>query len=57
MDPFTLEQSREELIRVDLVAHKKPLYQVLALDHPRQNRSGNPQSLGRVFKTDDGGSR
>ncbi|EFK05286.1 conserved hypothetical protein [delta proteobacterium NaphS2] len=50
MAPSTLEQSREELIRAGLVAHKKPLYQVLALDHHPQKRSGDPQSLGRILK-------
>ncbi|EFK11145.1 conserved hypothetical protein [delta proteobacterium NaphS2] len=32
------------------MAHKKPLYQVLALDHHPQKRSGDPQSLGRILK-------
>jgi hypothetical protein len=50
MDREVLVQSREELTRFALLAYQKPLYQVLALDHHSQKRSGNPQSLGRILK-------
>ncbi|MCF8131079.1 MAG: hypothetical protein K9N10_21415 [Deltaproteobacteria bacterium] len=50
MDQEVLAQSREELIRLALLAYKKPLYQVLALDPHFQERSGDPQSLGRILK-------
>lgn len=50
MDQVVLAQSREELIRLALLAYKKPLYQVLALDQPPQNRSGDPQALGQIIK-------
>lgn len=49
MDPEVLDRSREELIRFALLAYKKPLYQVLALDQPLQNRSGDPQALGQII--------
>ena len=49
MDPDILAQSRQELDRFALVAYKKPLYQVLDLDHP-QERSGDPQALGQILK-------
>jgi hypothetical protein len=54
MAPNSLEQAREELIHLALIAYKKPLYQVLALDHsipsPPANRvSAAPQSLGRIL--------
>jgi hypothetical protein len=50
MDQEVLDRSREELIRFALLAYKKPLYQVLALDHHLQERSGDPQLLGRILK-------
>jgi hypothetical protein len=55
MAPESLEQAREELIQLDLIAYKNPLYQVLPLDHPTPcapaNRvSAQPQSLGQIFK-------
>ncbi len=52
MEQHVLEQSREELVRFTQLAYKKPLYQILALDHDsnQQNRSGDPQPLGRILK-------
>jgi len=54
MDQNTLKQSRDELIRLALVAYKRPLYQVLALDPadspPIEKMSGNFESLGQIFK-------
>lgn len=55
MSPNTLGQARDELIHIPLIAYKKPLYQVLALDHqiaspPVTRVSAQPQSLGEIFK-------
>ena len=54
MDQTTLNQSRDELIRLALVAYKRPLYQILALDPvdspPVEERSGEFQPLGQIFK-------
>ena len=43
MDPVTLSAARQQLARADLVAYRKPLYQVLAL--PEGPKSGTPSSL------------
>ena len=37
MDNDTLLQARQNLLRLGLIAYKKPLYQVLALDMPVQS--------------------
>ena len=54
MDENMLAAARQELIRMELIAYKRPLYQVLALDVPRQptkkQASGQLQSLGQIFK-------
>ena len=53
MDALVLEQARQELIHIGLVAYKKPLYQVLSLEHPEPPRvpqAGDPQSLGQILK-------
>ena len=54
MDQTTLNQSRDELIRLALVAYKRPLYQILALDPvdspPIEERSGEFQPLGQILK-------
>lgn len=56
MDGHCLEQARQELIGVDLIAYKRPIYQVLAIDgHWQMNPpttllSAHPQSLGKIFK-------
>jgi hypothetical protein len=56
MDQSTLNEARANLIRAGLIAWEKPLYQVLALEvakleksAPRSNR-GNPLSLGDILK-------
>ena len=56
MDQSTLNAARANLIHAGLIAWKKPLYQVLALDEPkgekpapRTNR-GNALSLGEILK-------
>lgn len=57
MDSCTLAQARLELVQHELIAYKKPLYQVLDLAPPElaipvtRNQSGDlPQSIGQVFR-------
>lgn len=58
MDETTLRQARQNLIREDLVAYKKPLYQVLSLDYFELESKASvdrlpleqPQSLGQIFQ-------
>lgn len=47
MDPKRLSQAREALIRLGLIAHDTPLYQVLALDSPLR-RAGNEPVAGEM---------
>ena len=58
MDETVLKDARSELVEVGLIAHQKPLYQVLDLDrrcqHPRSD--SNPQSLEQIFKRIGGGA-
>lgn len=57
MDESTLAEARWNLLRVDLIAYRKPLYQVLELlSLPTSGcgsfRAGDePVSIGRIFKT------
>ena len=59
MDQITLDQSRDELIRTDLIAYKSPLYQVLALDPVdyagAEKRSGDFESVAEILKNMMGG--
>jgi hypothetical protein len=48
LDGLALARARQELIRARLIAHEKPLYQVLSLDPPVP-RSGPAQSLGQIL--------
>ncbi|MDD5525589.1 MAG: hypothetical protein PHV90_10160 [Smithella sp.] len=51
MDGRTLEKARSELIRADLVAWQKPVYQVLCLEHSGKDRvSGSPTGLVDILK-------
>lgn len=51
MDEKSLEKARKELVRIDLVAWQRPLYQVLAIDGTTKPRSsGNLQSLAQVLE-------
>lgn len=57
MDQKTLQQARDNLVRVGLIAFKKPLYQVLSLDGmPPQAAMAQPISLGEIFKQAMGGA-
>lgn len=42
MDNLILAQARQALIRQRLIAYQQPLYQVLALDHRRNESQVNP---------------
>jgi len=58
MDPSTLTAARANLIEADLIAYKRPLYQVLSLELvPPVTRSAmdQPLSLGDILKKAAGG--
>lgn len=60
MDEATFEDARDNLIGADLIAFKKPLYQVLSLDmHQTVERAAmdRPLSLGDILKKAAGGGR
>lgn len=60
MDEATFKDARANLIRADLIAFKKPLYQVLSLDmHQTVERAAmdRPLSLGDILKKAAGGER
>ena len=57
MDPVTLSASRQQLIRADLIAYRKPLYQVLSLpedptpsSEPNAPRSDEAQSVAAILR-------
>jgi len=51
MDEQAVQRARQELIRLDLIAWQRPLYQVLAIgDVPRQRSGGNPQPLAQILR-------
>jgi hypothetical protein len=54
VDLVTLAQARQQLVRADLVAYHKPLYQVLALPPaqaaPASQRSGQSLSVGDILR-------
>jgi hypothetical protein len=57
MDPVTLSAARQQLIRADLIAYRKPLYQVLSLpedptpsSEPNAPRSGEAQSVAAILR-------
>jgi len=57
MDAVALSAARQQLVQTDLIAYKKPLYQVLALpDDPKAStapsspRSGQVQSVADVLR-------
>jgi hypothetical protein len=63
MDPLELASARQQLVRSDLIAYQKPLYQVLALDPSpgpvAPDRSGREQSAGDILRRllDQGGAK
>lgn len=56
LDPIALADARKQLIQADLIAHKKPLYQILALPEedlsapPKTSRSGHSQSVADILR-------
>jgi len=59
MNQKTLEQARDNLVHAGLIAFKKPLYQVLSLDHdrpPTRLATAQTLSLGEIFKQAMGGA-
>lgn len=60
MDPATLAGARENLIRIGLIAWRKPLYQVLSLDGPHldgpRQAKAQPLSLAEILKKAAGGA-
>jgi hypothetical protein len=51
MPAARLRQARADLIRLDLIAYERPLYQVLSLDPPATARIHGVQSLERACTT------
>jgi len=49
LDGPALLSARQELIAAQLIAYQKPLYQVLALDPPRQVLH-EPQTIGQILQ-------
>ena len=57
MDALTLSAARQQLVQADLMAYRKPLYQVLALPEdpkssavPSSPRAGQAQTVGEVLR-------
>lgn len=54
MTPQALAAARDELLAYDLIAHERPLTQVLSLPLPRERRRGEPGQgllqLGELFR-------
>ena len=49
LDGPALALARQELIAARLIAYQRPLYQVLALEAPRQ-AEGGPLNLGQILR-------
>ena len=58
MDEHSLDQAREQLVRIGLIAYQNPLHQILSLDvcNAARQSNGQPQSLGQIFKQIAGGA-
>lgn len=60
MDGATFQAARANLIQADLIAFKKPLYQVLSLDSPQtveRTTMDRPLSLNEILKKATGGGQ
>ncbi len=57
MNEDELSKARQKLVEQRLIAFRKPLYQVLALDHRREPvaASGEPCSMGQILRQMMGG--
>jgi hypothetical protein len=65
LDELTLQEARRNLIRLGLIAYRKPLYQVLSLDanplgcnltEGTRKPMDQPLSLGQIFREIMGGA-
>ena len=56
LDPLALPASRQQLVQAGLIAHEKPLYQVLSLERVGAPRSG-PIRVGDLLRQALGGPR
>jgi hypothetical protein len=60
LEPLRLAAVRQQLQQADLIAYRKPLYQVLSLTEPSapppsEHRSGQSQSVGDILRRALGG--
>ncbi len=57
MNLLSLDKSRSELIQAQLIAYRKPLYQVLSLEPPKRVRTSadGPVAVGQILKQLAGG--
>ena len=54
MDPVRLATARQQLVQAELLAYRKPLYQVLALpDAPQASATPRPPRSGQVQSVTD----
>jgi hypothetical protein len=62
LDPVLIAAARQHLIQLDLLAYRKPLYQVLALPEELPNppeqgqRSGQARTVGEILRQALGGA-
>lgn len=60
VDPIALTQARQQLLQSQLIAYRKPLYQVLDLEpsgHSESPRQGETLSVAAVLQKVMGGAR
>ena len=50
MDEQILARHRNELVKIGLIAYRKPLYQVLAIDEAPKRTAGSLQSFKQIVK-------
>jgi hypothetical protein len=50
MNEPALNQARDELVNLGLIAYRKPLYQVLAIDAEPLRPTGSLQGIEQIFK-------
>ena len=60
VDEAGVRKARHDLLGADLLAYRKPLYQVLSLEHPmsmapRPKRGNRCASIGEILRTAAGG--
>jgi len=60
VDEAGVRKARRDLLRADLIAYRKPLYQVLSLEHPvtmavTPQRGNCCASIGEILRTATGG--